>query len=246
MPSEQSFADRIGRFVLLKNACESMSPAFEPPDTDIGLPAQVALVVVLNNCCTAVNNAATELKDLTDPRVTTVKTIKERVTRAVNRVESNRAWAGKLPAVKAAGDKVRNMKPPREKAPATPADPDAPVPRKRERGGQSYRDIEGHLGKFVGALLKCAGYDTGAPPDIQSIMLSSLQSSLRTANDTIPNKEVVLQDAQIERLRLFESKKPLPDGSASLRDRWVRIKKAVAAQYGRSSAEYELVRGIKY
>lgn len=62
----------------------------------------------------------------------------------------------------------------------------------------------------------------------------------------MPEKEVALRDAQIERLRVFESNKPLPDGSASLWDRWVRIKKAVAAQYGRSSAEYALVQGLKY
>ena len=52
----------------------------------------------------------------------------------------------------------------------------------------------------------------------------------------MPEKEVALRDAQIERLRVFESNQPLPDGSASLRDRWVRIKKAVAAPYSRSSA----------
>ena len=60
------------------------------------------------------------------------------------------------------------------------------------------------------------------------------------------DKEVTLTDAQIDRLRLFESKKPLPDGSASLRDRWARIKKAVKAQYGPSSGEYALVAPIKY
>ena len=110
MPSEQSFNDRIGRFVLLKDACETMSPAFAPADTDIALPAQIALIGTLNTCCTNVNNAANDLKDLTGPRVTLVTTIKERVTRAVNRVESNRAWASKLPGVKATADKVRNMK----------------------------------------------------------------------------------------------------------------------------------------
>jgi hypothetical protein len=246
MPSEQSYADRIGRFVLLKEACESMSPAFAPADTDITLAAQNTLVTTLNTCCTAVNTAQVELKDLTDPRVTLVKTMKERVTRAVSRVASNRAWASKLPAVKAAGDKVRGFKAPKPKLPPPPTDPDAPAPKKRDRGGQSYRDIEGYMGKFVSAVLKCAGYDTGAPGDIQSIMLSSLQSQLNTANTQIPEKEVVLGDAQIERLRIFESKKPLPDGSASLRDRWVRIKKAVKAQYGTASAEYALVRGIKY
>ena len=246
MPSEKSFADRIGRFVLLKEACESMGPAFAPVDTDITIAAQITLITTLNTCCTNVTTAATDLKDVADPRAASIKIIKERVTRAVNRVQSNRAWALKLPAVKAAADKVRGMKLPRLPLPAPPTDPDAPTPKKRDRGGESYRDIEGHVGKFVAALLKCPAYDTGAPGDIQTIMFSSLQGTLRTANDAVPEKEILLQDAQIDRLRIFDSKKPLPDGSASLRDRWVRIKKAVASQYGRSSGEYALVKGIKY
>jgi hypothetical protein len=246
MPSETSFADRIGRFVLLKEACESMSPAFAPPDTDIALAAQTALIMTLNTCCNAVMNASNDLKDLTDPRAASIKVIKERVTRAVSRVASNRAWASKLPAVKAAADKVRGVSPPKSTAPAVPADPDAPVPKTRDRGGRSYKDIEGYLFKFIGTLQKCTGYETGAPPDITIVSLQGLQVSLKAANEAIPDKQVVLQDAQVERLKIFESKKPLPDGSHSLRDRWVRIKKAVAAQYGRTSTEYELVRGIKY
>ena len=246
MPTEQSFADRIGRFTTLKEACESMSPAFAPADTDITVAAQISLLTTLNTCCTLVNNALTDLKDATDGRVVQVKTIKERVTRAVNRVGSNRAWAGKLPNVKAAGDKVRGMKSPRPASPPPPADPDAPVPKRRDRGGESYRDIEGHTEKFISALLKCSGYDTGAPGDIQTIMLSSLKSGLKTASDQIADKEVTLSDAQLDRLRVFQSKKPLADGSASLRDRWVRIKKAVKSQYGTASVEYTLVAPVKY
>ena len=223
-----------------------MGPVFSPPDADIAIPAQITLITTLNTCCTNVASAAVDLKDLSDTRAASIKVIKERVGRAVSRVKSNRAWASKLPAVKAVADKLRGSKVPKSTAPAPPADPDAPAPKKRDRGGQSYRDIEGHLGKFINALMKCSGYDTGAPGDIQTIMFASLQGTLKTANDTIPDKEVALQDAQVDRLRIFQSKKPLPDGSASLRDRWVRIKLAVAAQYGRSSTEYTLVKGIKY
>lgn len=144
------------------------------------------------------------------------------------------------------GDKVRGMKLPAAKPLPVPSDPDAPVPKKRDRGGESYRDIEGHFFKFIGTLAKCPGYDLGAPPDVFSGALVNLHGALKTANDAVPEKEIILQDAQVDRLKLFESKKPLPDGSASLQNRWVRIKKAVASQYGRSSAEYTLVKGIKY
>ena len=223
-----------------------MSPAYAPPDTDITLVAQAALIVTLNNCCTAVNNASVDLKDVADPRAASVKIIKERVTRAVNRVGSNRAWAGKLEAVKMAADKVRGVMPPKSTTPPPPSDPDAPLPKKVDRGGRSYRDIEGYFGKFISALAKCPGYDTGAPPDIFSGALTNLLTALKAANDAVPDKEIALQDLQVERLRVFQSRKPLADGSASLRDRWVRIKKAVKAQYGTGSAEYELVAGIKY
>lgn len=246
MPSEKSFTDRIGRFTSLKDACETMSPTFLPVDTDIQIPAQDSLIAVLTTCCTLVNTGLTNLKDDSDARVALVKGIKERVTRALNRVGSNRAWASKLPNVKAAGDKVRGLKAPRSAPPPAPTDPDAPVPKQRDRGGQSYRDIEGNLGKFISALGKCAAYDTGAPADITIVSLTAAKTSLKALNDSVSDKEVSLRDSQIDRLRIFEAKKPLPDGSASLRDRWVRIKKAVKAQYGTGSAEYALVAPIKY
>jgi hypothetical protein len=178
--------------------------------------------------------------------VTLVKTIRERVTRALNRVQSCSAWESKLPAVKAAADKVRNMSPPKSPAPSTPPDPASPAPKKRDRGGQSYKDIEGHFEKFTAALAKCTDYDTGAPPDIAGSALALLLDQLRTANSAIPEKEMALSDAQSERQRVFASKQPLPDGSHSLRNRWKRIKQAVAAQYGRSSKEFGLVKRIKY
>lgn len=246
MPSEKSFTDRIGRFTLLKEACADMTPAFAPADADISVASQTTLLLTLNTCCQNVANAENNLKDVAGPRAESIKGIKERVTRAVNRVSSNRAWASKLPAVKAAGDKVRGMKPPRQVLPPAPVDPDAPVPKKRDRGGESFKDIEGSLYKFIGTLSKCAGYDTGAPSDLTISALSVLHASLKAANEAVPDLEVALRDLQIERLRVYESKKPLPDGSASLRDRWARIKKAVKAQYGTSSEHYALVAPIKY
>jgi hypothetical protein len=246
MPSEKSFADRIGRFMRLKEACASMNPAFAPADVELAPAAQVTLLTALEDAWKAVMDAETELKDLTGPRVTLVKTIRERATRALNRVASNHAWAAKLPAVKAAGNKLRNFRPPSVTAPPPDAGAGAIPPPKRDRGGQSYRDIEGHLGKFIAALTMCSGYDTGAPGDIGTSALGTLLGELSGANSSIPEREVALSDAQTARRRLFESKQPLPDGSASLRDRWVRIKMAVKSQYGVSSAEYALVRRIKY
>jgi len=238
--------DRIGRFASLKEACTDFTPAFAPGDSDLTVAAQGLLLTTLEGCCADVDELVTDLKDLTDERVAAVKTLKEMTTRAVNRVKSNRAWATKLPMVKAAADKVRGMKLPKATLPTPPADPDAPAPKTRERGGQSYKDIEGHLGKLVAALGKCPDYNTGAPAEITTGMFETLQEAFRTGNASIAAKEVELGDAQIERLRLFESKKPLPDGSASLRDRWSRIKSAVKSQYGPGSAEYALVAPIKY
>lgn len=246
MPSEHSFADRIGRFVLLKEACDDMDPAYAPADADISVAAQSALIVTLNTCCQNVANAETNLKEATDGRVEMVKGLKALTTRAVNRVASNRVWAGKLEMVKKAADRVRGMKPPRPKLPAAPVDPEEPAPKKLDRGGEGFRDVESHFHKFMAALGKCSGYDSGAPADITLTALDVALTTLRQTNDAVPGLEVSLRELQIERLRVFQSKKPLPDGSASLRDRWARIKKAVKSQYGTDSEQYALVAPIKY
>jgi len=246
MPSEQSFMDRLGRFTSLKDACAGFTPAYAPGATDITSAAQVALLTLLNNKCVDLEVAETDLKGMTDDRVTAVKMLKELATRAVNRVKCNREWAAKLANVKVAADRVRGMKVPRAQLPPPPVDPEAEPPPRRDRGGQSYRDLEGHVTKLIAALQKVTGYDTGAPPDIQIGHFESLRDHFRAGNDTIAQAEVDLRELQLERLRLFASKKPLPDGSASLRDRWARIKSAVKAQYGTSSEEYALVAPIKY
>ena len=244
--SEQSFEDRLGRATNLKDACAGMSPAFAPAEADLSVASQTALLTALTTCCTNVSMAVTNLKDATDPRATSVKVIKERATRALNRVLSSHVWSAKVPNVKAAADKLRAFKLPKDTTPPPPSDPDAPPPKKRDRGGQSYKDIEGQLHKFIGALNKCSAYDTGAPLDITGAAFMSLYTTLKTANDTISDLEGDLTDVRIDRLRRFENKKALADGTRSLRDRWGRIKKSVLAQYGRTSAQYEAVRGINY
>ena len=246
MPSEQSFADRIGKFVLMKEACESMSPAFEPAAADIAIPALVSFITTLHTCCTNVTSAATDLKNLTGPRAASIKVITERVTRALSRVKSNRAWASQLPAVKTAADKARGVKPPKSAVTPSPAAPKAPAQKARGHGGSGYRDVEGYLRDFIAAVAQCQGYDTGAPVEISLLTLRSLHDALKTANIAVPEKAIMLQEAQADRLKVFVSKKPLPDGSASLHDRWGRIKNAVEAQYGRTSAEFARVWRIKY
>ena len=142
--------------------------------------------------------------------------------------------------------KLRAFELPKDTPPPAPSDPDAPPPKKRDRGGQSYKDVEGQLYKFIGTLAKCSAYDTGCPADINIAAFTTLYTTLKAANDTISDLEGDLTDVRIDRLRRFESKKALADGSMSLRDRWGRIKKAVASQYGRSSTQYEAVKGINY
>ena len=246
--NEQSFADRLGRASLLKEACATMTPVFAPAGADITVAAQTTLLTALTTCCANVNTAINDLKEKTDERTAAVKDIKARVTRALNRVESNVVWATKLPIVKVAADKVRALTIPKATPPPPPSDPDAtaPAPKNRNRGGQSYKDIEGHFQRFNNALTKCTGYDTGAPPDIFSGALTNLHTTLKTLNDTVPQKEADLTEVQMDRLRRFAGKLPLPDGTTSLRHRFPRIKKAVASQYGRTSDQYLSVRNINF
>ena len=244
--NEQSFPDRLARATLLKEACATMTPAFTPAGADLTIAAQTTLLVTLTNCCTNVNNAVNDLKEKTDERATVVKDIKARVTRALGRVKSNLVWAPKLPLVKAAADSLRAARVTKTTPLPPPTNPDAPAPAPRNRGGQSYKDIEGHFQKFNNALTKCTGYDTGAPPDIFSGALTNLHTAYKTLNDVIPQKETDLTEVRLDRLRRFSGKLPLPDGTTSLRDRFIRIKTAVGSQYGRTSDQFLSVKNIKF
>ena len=238
MPAESSFADILGRAVNLKDALATMSPVFAPSDTTVNagnFAAFLGTVEVANEAVAAAGGAYTVLAT---EREALLKVIKKTATRVINYLKSNDAFAPRLKAATQAADKLRGVNTKRPKLPPPP--PGGEVPKVRSKGDMSYMDAQGHFKSVIDAVTGLAGY---APTPVGNpITLANLNATLsgfKGQNAGISSLETAYTEEVVKRQTLYT-------GKGKLRDKFKKIKNAVAAQYGRESGEFASVAGINY
>ncbi len=213
-----------------------MTPAFVPVDTTL---APISFKAFLVSVLAANDLVATTTAEWNDPvgeRQDASTSIQARTTQSLGFVKSNKAWDKKLPSIKLAADKVRDVKAPRPKTPVLTS-PAKPVRKKIARGGGSFGDIALNFGKYVAALTQLTGY-VPVDPTISLAALSAAKTEFDTLNETVSSKEIALTNAQGDRSDLYDAE----DG---LSVKMLAIKEAVKGQYGQKSPEYLSVKGIK-
>ena len=136
-------------------------------------------------------------------------------------------------AIKRAADKARGVKP-KGKKKADP-DPDAKV---RQSGERSYVEIANFFKIFVDRLMALSGY---VPPDtkITTTSLYAQHTLLAGMNTSMPGLEEALADAISDRYETFFN-------ATGLKFVFDGVKSAVKGQYGVSSPQYGMVKGIKW
>jgi len=234
--SEQSYADRKARADLMVAQITAFSPTFAPSDTDLAPDPFGEFVESVGEQNGIVGAHLAAWQNVVQEREDLVKEMKKTATRVLAFLNSNAALAKRLPQAKRAADKLRGMHP---KKPAAPEPPEGePEPKKRNKGDQSYMDIEGHFKALVTAVTGLTGYTP--VPEENPITLANLNATLatyRAKNVDLGPLEIAWRDAARDRLELF-------DGKEGLREKMKAVKNATKAQYGQNSPEYAAVKGI--
>jgi hypothetical protein len=236
--SERSFGDRLTRAREMQSITEKFNPPFDPAVQALQ-PANFAtfldLVETRNTLVANAGPAATAAIAL---HASLMATIKARTLRVVDYVSSNEAWDQFLPGVKQAANKVRNYSPSANKkeTPDKPGEP--PAKPKTKTGQQSYGDIDHWFEKLIEAVKLVPNYKPSPGSNIELVQLTALLSDYRQANKDVATTGAALNSGQ-------RSRKTSYDGPDSLITKMKATKKAVGAQYGRDSAEYAAVKGIK-
>lgn len=237
MPTERSFADRLGRGQLMQGKIALFTPAFAPANTNLTAGNFQTFCTTVE---TANDEAAVALdawRTVVKERQDLVKEMKATATRVIAYLNSSDAFASALKNAKAAADKLRGMKPRAPKNP--PPAPGAPAAKKRNSGDLSYADIEKHFKVLINAVTGLAGY---APvPATNPITLSNLNGTLSSYKGK--NAALIFLDSTWRNKADARSAKF--DGPGGLREKMKAIKNAAKSQYGQSSDQYGQVKGIK-
>ena len=234
--NESSFADRLGRGRQLKEACATFNPSFAPADASLAVPTFHGLLDQIAGRNATVSTLGSAYSIAAADRVELVRNIQLRATEAMAYLDSNSAWKTMAPKIRMTADKLRGYKPRAPKA--LPATAEAAAKPARNSGDLSYEDLAGHLTKFLAALSSVAGY---APPSttITTGAFSAMLSQLRSMNTTLCAQSPQVSLAIAQRSELYF-------GENGLQLRMKAIKKAVRAQYGSRSAQYDTVSGISF
>lgn len=235
--SEKSFSDRAQKARDLHAACAGFTPVYAAPPQGTTLAALDTMIISCETFNNAVEGHDTNWSDAVTQRIGVAKTIKLTSTQLINYIESGPTWKSKFPKAKRFADAIRGIKHPRK--PTAPPPPGEPPAKRRERGGQSYAELETNWRGLVALATGLAGY---APmgTEIQLGTINGLLSSIKNLNTTISTLEAALSEAQIERKKAFEA--PL----TGLAEMFKSVKQTVKGQYGAASTQWAQVKGMNW
>jgi len=215
----------------MQAAIAAFSPTFAPADISLAPAAFNTFLDSVTAFNTAVANAEATWKNNAQARVTMVKDVKAKALRVLSRVKSNTLWKGQVALVKAAVDELRGYRLPRLKSPPNVT----PPVKTKAKGDQSYSDIKGLLDKVISRLAQVSGFTTGAPADITTLALTTLD----TLNKTIAANEVTLYGARATRTAAYDA------DDTGLKAKMLAIKSATLSQYTAQGSQYLEIKGIR-
>lgn len=115
-----------------------------------------------------------------------------------------------------------------------PADPTKPSQEKTiSQSERSYGSITQFFNDIINTLTQFNAYNPSSP-SLKIVSLQAIATQLTTLNNTVAQKTQQLKAIRLTRQNQY----------AELSDRAQRIKAYVKAQYGNTSAEYNLVKGL--
>jgi hypothetical protein len=135
---------------------------------------------------------------------------------------------------------INSYRPPKKPVSTSPGQ--TPAEKKRiSQSEKSYGSMAQHGRDLAAAVGKVPGYNPGASnADLQPLALTATMKTFGDSNVTVAGALQTASDAIDDRHASYN------DPENGLRARFAQVKAAVGGQFGRRSAEYKKVSGIRY
>ena len=229
--SERSFADYVGKAKLVKESTEGFAPPFNSPNPDDAPAVFDVYIVQCENKNAEIGKVRQKYTNGSVERKEIVKDVKNRALRSMTNVKSVVAYKPYAKGLEITYRKLRNYKVPGAKKP----DPDT---KKRNKGEQSYADIENLYKTFLAGLADIPAY-THLDVSLQLPALNTLYTTYHSKNVAMAELSALENRLTPERYDMFHNK------STGLIARILSVKDAVKNQYGLTSPEYLSVKSIR-
>jgi hypothetical protein len=232
--TERSFADRLARGKSLKDAITPM-PDYNPQDSDISKEEFAGFLDGVSAKNTEVKVKESDYSTAVADRQEAFygsNGVKRRATMILNYCKSLKNIGASLKSVARLVAKINNYKTAKTAAPPDPENTGAV--KKHSQGEQSYGDLTQAI-KDLNEILKAIPAFQPNNVLIQTAALDAFIVSLGTLNESVNTYGYDLSNLKSERNNMY----------AGLKDRMKRIKSYILGDFGRNSAEYQLVGGIK-
>ena len=224
--SETSFPQRLQKVKRLVIAAASFTPAYEPADSGLLLPAVTAAIANAAPLNDAVATAITESSAVVQERVAQIILIKARATLLLNYIKSNPAWLPSFARAKILADAVRDMRPKSQ----------APLP--QPRSTQSYSDVAQNWRSLIALAIGLPGFSPPVSnPYLQPAALTATLTPLTTLNAAAAANEETLSTLRQQRVEAY-------DGPGGLQEKFKGLKQAIRGQYGHTSIQFKQVKGL--
>lgn len=230
--AETTFADRLGKAKLLQETTEVLAPPFAPVDAENTPPEFKLQITACEDKNTAVENARGAYSTGATERRVLVKDYKKIAGRSLTNTESVKAFKGFARTVRQVVRRISNYKLPKKDKPGDPNK------KKRNRGTQSFADLENLFKLLFDTLSGIPGY-THTEPTLQLPAIQTANAAFKLKNEEMTSKEAAVNLRVKERFDLYNDKE------SGLKFRMKEVKKAVKNQYGADSTQYQSVSGIK-
>lgn len=228
---EYSFADKVGKSKLIKEAADGFAPAFNSPNPEDELSVFGGHITDCENKNVDIGTIRQNYANGVAARKLIVKDVKNRAMRSMTNIKSVVAYKPYARGLEITYRKLRSYKVPGAKKPDTDE-------KKRNKGEQSFADIENLYKTFLEGLTLIPGY-THLDTTLKLPALNTLYTTFHNKNIAMAKLDAKEKIVTAERRDMFHKE------TTGLLDRMLSIKDATKNQYGLTSPEYLSIRGIR-
>lgn len=232
--SETGHAKNIANFQKIIDFVTDFGTAYNPSKASLKLPELITLKTESDSALLDVIDKNTVYNSSVNQRVTVFADIKPLATRLVNALQTTDAGAETIKDAKGFNRKIQGK---RAAAPQTPTDPNEPVPNTISSSQLSYDQLIQHFTGLVSVLR----YEASYTPNEEDLKIAALDAMIEDLVEK--NAEVSRWYTKVSSARAVRDQ-TLYDGTDSLLETALEVKKYIKSVFGVTSPQYEQVKGI--